>query len=50
MVREEEGSPVGVVMSLEVLHDHVVDPLGRGRVAAGVCHGAPSLLQVIPHD
>ena len=27
MVREEEGSPVGVVMSLEVLHDHVVDAL-----------------------
>ena len=50
MVRQEEGCPVGIVMSLEVLHDHVVNSLGRGGVTAGVRHGTSPFLQVIPHD
>ena len=49
VVGEEEGGPVGVVMSLEVLHDHVVHALSRGGVTARVRHAAPALLQVIPH-
>ena len=38
MVEEAEGSPVAVVMPLEVLHDHQVDSLRVGGVAAGVLH------------
>ena len=49
VVGEQEGRPVGVVVALEVLHDHVVHTLGRGRVTARVSHAAPPLLQVIPH-
>ena len=65
MVGEEEGGSVGVVVPLEVPHDHVVHTLQwrlyhgllsvtmthlcRGRVAAGVGHAAAALLQVVPH-
>ena len=44
MVGEEEGRPVGVVVPLEVLHDHVVDALSGGGVTACVSHAAPALL------
>ena len=50
VVVETKGSSVGVVVSLEVLHDHQVDSLGICRVAAGISHAAASILEVIPHD
>ena len=65
VVGEEEGRSVGVVVPLEVPHDHVVHTLQyrlddgllsvtithlcSGRVAAGVGHAAAALLQVVPH-
>ena len=44
VVGEEEGGPVGVVMPLEVLHDHVVDTLSGGGVTTRISHAAPTLL------
>ena len=45
VVVEAEGRPVGVVVSLEVLHDHQVHSLRVTGVAAGVSHAAPPVLQ-----
>lgn len=42
--------PVGGVMSLEVLDQHLVDAVCGGRVAAGVAHGASAAVEVLPHD
>ena len=44
VVVEAEGSPVGVEMPLEVLHDHQVNSLGVPGVTAGVSHAAATIL------
>ena len=46
VVVESEGSPVGVEMPLEVLHDHQVNTLGVPGVTAGICHAAATILMV----
>ena len=48
VVVEAEGRPVGVVVALEVLHDHEVDSLRVPGVAAGVRHAAPPVLHHQP--
>ena len=45
VVVESEGRSVGVVVALEVLHDHQVHSLRVPGVAAGVSHAAPPVLQ-----
>lgn len=42
--------PVGRVVSLEVLDEHLVNTLSVGGGGAGVTHGAAAALQVLPHD
>ena len=46
VVVQSEGSPVGVEMPLEVLHDHEVNSLGVPGVTAGVGHAAATILRV----
>ena len=46
VVVEAEGSPVGVEMPLEVLHDHEVNSLGVPGVTAGISHAAATILTV----
>lgn len=42
-------SPVGGIMTLEVLDQHLVHAVGGRGVAAGVSHGATASVQVLPH-
>jgi alanine dehydrogenase len=42
-------SPVGGVMTLKVLDQHLVHSVGGRGVAAGVAHGATASVQVLPH-
>jgi hypothetical protein len=49
VVEETEGCTIRRVMSLEVLHDHLLDILGLGWVGTGVTHRATSTVQVLPH-
>jgi len=49
VVEQSHGSPVGGVVALEVLDEHLVDPLGVRRRGAGVAHGAAAAVQVLPH-
>lgn len=42
--------PVGGVVSLKVLNEHLVHSIGSGRVAAGVTHRASAAVEVLPHD
>lgn len=46
---DEQNLPVGRVMSLEILDQHLVNTIGRGRVAARVSHRAPTPVQILPH-
>ena len=50
VVKQPERSPVGHVVALEVLHEELVDVVGRARVAAGVRHRASAVAQIVPHD
>lgn len=46
---KSDDSPVGRVMSLEILDQHLVNTIGGRRVAARVSHRAPTPVQVLPH-
>jgi len=49
VVEQAHRRPVGGVVALEVLDEHLVDSLGiRGR-GAGVPHGAATPVEVLPH-
>uniref|UniRef100_A0A8D8ACU8 (northern house mosquito) hypothetical protein n=1 Tax=Culex pipiens TaxID=7175 RepID=A0A8D8ACU8_CULPI len=49
VVVQSEWCPVGGVVPLEVLHDHLLHVLGVRRVRAGVAHRAAATVQVLPH-
>lgn len=49
-MQKSDRSPVGRVVSLEVLDEHLVDAVSGGWVTAGVAHRAASAVQVLPHD
>lgn len=48
-MKKSNDSPVGRVMSLEILDQHLVNTVGGGRVAARVSHRAPTPVQILPH-
>lgn len=48
VVEERERRPVGRVVALKVLDEHLVDALGIGRIAAAVAHRAAASVQVLP--
>lgn len=41
--------PVSRVMPLKVLNEHLVYAVRSRRVAAGVSHGAPTAIEILPH-
>lgn len=43
------GEPVGGVVSLEVLDQHLVNAVSGRRIAAGIPHRASTSVQVLPH-
>ena len=52
-IREQRSKwcvPVGGVMALKVLDQHLVHSLSIWRVAATVTHGASSSIQILPHN
>jgi len=49
VVEQAHRSPVGNVVPLEVLDEHLVDALGVGRSGAGVAHGTAATVEVLPH-
>ena len=49
VVVQSERCPVGRVVPLEVLHDHLVHALGLGRIGAGVTHRTATTVQILPH-
>lgn len=49
VIEETKGGPVGLVVAVEVFHEHLVDSVLVGRIRAGVAHRAAAPTKVHPH-
>lgn len=48
-IRKIFDQPVSRVMPLEIFNEHLVHTIWSRRVAAGISHGAPTSIEILPH-